>query len=520
MRHHKFPAGNDGHTERTRQDSLYPGSHSNSQLPKKNKPQLARHLLLLVCVSVALISASICTAGDDEQREIHVLADTTQYDFLTEDFFAIGKASVTYGDMLITADSITGNVSTGQVQASGNVTFRQADRIFSAHSLAYNFLTGLGQAQEANASVGGVYFQGQQLTAETGRFVVSKSRFTTCNQPKPHYYVSAKELVIQPQQRLIARHASIVLFGNRIISIPTYSMRLRERERKQFELPQIGISGEYGLHAGYKFNLSHSDSTQGTLRAVVSTRQVFQGGFEYRRIRGKPIILNLTYRQPHYGGASTDSLVSRLPEVGYAYVSPGLQGKTFDADAPERIVRQVVKPQQVQDSRPLAGYLGQISAGYFIEDPGRIRSYRFDVRSASWLKPRYVGAGIFLMPAALFRHSTYESGKSYTDLGLSVSVTKVFRGDSYASVTYVRHSIGGSTPFKFDAVELKHELAAGVRFPLGDLDLELQGRYDLEGRRFFDSEISIGKLIHCVEPRLTWRKRFKEIGLDVALVGF
>jgi len=467
-----------------------------------------------------LILCMIRAIADEEATELQILADVTEYEFQTESFTASGDVHVRYGDIVITANSVTGNVRSGDVTADGNVVFRQGERTLEGRSFSYNFITGAAGAQDASGSADGIYFRGKRLTSEGARYVLTQSRFTTCDRQNPHYYLSAKELTILPGQRLTARNAEIFLFGTRIIRIPKYSIRLGERKRRHFDLPRIGLSSKYGLHAGYRFQLSRGDSTSGTLNVIMSTRQVFQGGLEYRQIAGKPIILNLVYRQPCYGGTATNSLVSRLPEIGYAFVSQDLEGQVYDADAPERVVRQLLRPEQRMNPQRPASYFGQFSAGYFIEEPGHIKSCRLDFRSAAWARPTSLGRNALLSPAITLRQSTYESGQTYTDLGLGLSVMKSLGKDSYASLTYAKHWVGGSTPFQFDAVEIKNELASELRFRMGSWGIGLGGRYDLEQNHFFDYEVSFSKVIHCLEPKLTWRKRFDEISLDINLVGF
>ena len=124
------------------------------------------------------------------------------------------------------------------------------------------------------------------------------------------------------------------------------------------------------------------------------------------------------------------------------------------------------------------------------------------------------------MPGVLARVSHYDTGDTYLGLGFQFGAARKLSSNSYVSLTYVTHAIAGSTPFQFDPVEVPYELAGRFHFLMGSYAIELAARYDVQHSNMFDSEISISRPFHCLEPKLTWRNRFKEFSLGIGLVGF
>lgn len=479
--------------------------------------------LLILCV-LAVFAEGVPAASDSEAKktpsEIRILADNEEYYFDSQQYMAEGNVRVTHRDTLLTADKVLGNPWTGDVEASGNVSFKSANRVLTGDSFTYNFKTEKGLAHNASANVDNVYFRGDELKSEPERYTLTGSRFTTCNAEEPHYYLSARELVIQPGKKLLARDVSLVFFGGRLFNIPKYSMGLGEKKESESALPAVGISGKYGIHAGYEFDLATGPRTIGALDLRLSTRQVLQGGVTYDRIAGRPVFLRATYRQAFYGGTRPDIMLSRLPEIGVQF-SGGSGAEYFNsAREPLDLSRGLIDPLASLSSHGRLNTIGEVGLGKFIEEPYHISSERTDARILAWLDPIPLDSRTIISPGISGRLSHYGKGDDYTALGFRLAVARRLGSNSFVSLTYITHSIHGSTPFEFDEIELPDELAAKVRFPVGSLSLELGGRYDLRGHKFFDTEVSVAKVVHCIEPKITWRKRFQEFSIGVGLVGF
>ena len=497
---------------------MKPSSATSSGTSPRTMHSLSKSLIIICAFAMFATGVAIASDQPAEQTplEIHIQADNEEYYFDTQQFRADGSVRITYGDVLLTADSVLGNPWTGGIEASGNVSFRDQDRTLTGQNFVYNFKTDKGLATDASASVDKIYFRGDELKSEPTLYTITGSRFTTCDADKPHYYMSARELRIKPGKKLLARDVSIVLLGKRIINVPKYTIGLSEEEKAKSKLPAVGISGKYGVHASYEFDVSHEPRTIGILDARLSTRQVLQGGVMYDRVAGQPVFLNVTHRQPYYAGGRSDIMLSRLPELGIRF-SSGAQRATGKRE-PITLSSIYVDPLRPVSNPGRLNLNGEIGIGKFIEEPHHISSERADARAVAWLDPLSPDSRTIISPGVSAQISHYGNGEEYTALGFRLLLARRFGDGSLASLTYMTHSIHGSTPFEFDEIELSDELAAKVRFPVGSFALEIGRRYDLRAHKFFDTEISVGKVMHCLEPKITWKNRFQEISLSVGLV--
>ena len=474
-----------------------------------------------------LLACAVCIPGLVAQEaakpplQIRVTADNEEFDLNTQKFRAEGNARVTYGEIILTADTIVGDAQTGDVEASGNVEFQNGARNLRGQSFTYNFKMDKGLATDAVADADGVFFRGAELKSEPGRYILTASRFTMCNLEKPHYYLSARELLIEPGKQLVAKDVAVVFYGRRLFNVPRYRIDLADRKtRAALYLPSVGISRRSGLFAGYQFDLGHGAGTRGTFDFRLSTKQVFQGGINYDRLGGRSIVLRADYREPWYGGNVANLMVSRLPEIGIRFGPQSALDQFSSPREPLSLSRELIDPL-AEDTRPgRVVFLGEAGAGRFTEEPDFIRATRYDARAMAWLDPLEVGRNSFVSPGIYGRISSYGNGDEYADLAFRLAVGRKLSETAFVSATYITHSTHGNTPFNFDHIEMTDELDLGAGFPIGEFRMEIGVRYNLQQQTVFDTDLSLSRVFHCMEPSITWKKRFREFAIGVGLVRF
>ncbi len=483
--------------------------------------------LILLALSPAFSATDVAT-DQEALTGIYVKADDSEYDYDTQQFRAEGNAFVRYNDLTLTADRVSGNAFTGDFEARGNVTFAQGEREVKGSTFVYNYKTKIGHFADASASADGFYFHGETMDSKPEGYTLTDSTFTTCNRAVPHYYLFARELIIRPNDKLIARGVRIVAFGRTLVRVPRYSVGLREGRRSGMKVPSVGVSARFGTYIAHDLDFSSRPGMAGKFSIRLSTEQAFQGGFKLDRVAGKPVYLNLTYREPYYGGRTSDTMLTRMPELSYRFYSKGTP-RTDDArNESLNIPRRVLDPMPEDTSlgrdlrtfpRGRVHIIGEAGIGHFSEEPSGVESTRVDLRALAWFDPVHVG-NTMLMPGVLARVSHYGTGDSYLGLGFQFAAARKLGLKSYVSLTYITHAITGKTPFDFDPIEVPQEFAGRLQYPIGDYTFAIGGRYDISRGRLFDSEVSVSKVFHCVESTFTWRNRFQEFGLDVRVVGF
>ena len=101
------------------------------------------------------------------------------------------------------------------------------------------------------------------MEANTGN--ASNVFITTCSCEKPHYHISAKNIKLLPNQKLIARGLSVHLGKTRIISLPRMVLRLNNRTGPASLFPRLSNDSQEGLTLRHSLRLVDTPRTQTTL---------------------------------------------------------------------------------------------------------------------------------------------------------------------------------------------------------------------------------------------------------------
>jgi lipopolysaccharide export system protein LptA len=475
--------------------------------------------LILTALALPILADGATPTKPDPMIDLQ--AQNIRYDMDDHKFFADGHVKAEYGDEILRADSMQGDLDTGDVVARGNVEYVKKDKRLKAETFNYNFNTEIGSGANAVAKVGPIFLNGTDLTSDSTQFVLHNADFTTCNAQTPHYYLHAKELIVQPGKQLIAKHVTIVLLGRKLFTVPSYSVNLNRPKETGQTFPMIGARKNYGAFVNQQFDLSRGSKTKGLLDVRLSTKQILQLGISYDQIDGKPFFVRTSYRLPYYGGSRTDLLVSRLPEVGMRFVTGDVTRKlttTQDQlDIFSGYTSVLGKPKHPGGFNAIT----EVGLGEFAEYPTGISSARADARFLGWLSPiKIIDPFTTISPGIMARHSVYAGGKEYSVLGYRLSVGRHLGHDTAIEMTYAARSPSGSTPFQFDQIDLSHELDANVYFPVGAFNVILGGRYNLQNDSFFDSSLTISRTYHCLTPKIIWRNRFSEFSVGLGIVAF
>jgi lipopolysaccharide export system protein LptA len=477
------------------------------------------------CVGTSEVKASGHVSVIGESNSL--TCDEVQYNLESHQFEAFGNTNIIYWlptnqNITLTANKVTGNFNRGTIEASENIFLKQGNgRTFTGDNLSYNLRTDEGIIRNASALIDGIYFRGKELVAEGKHYIIKESRFTTCDkEDKPHYYLSAKELVIEPENRLVVRHASIHLLGSTLIKIPKYTLNLQESSEKKIKLPTIGVNTFYGPYASYEFDISNQPSTVGGLALRISERQAVQGGILYDRIADQPVFFRFTYREPFYSGDRPNILLSRLPEIGIKFCSgPSSKPYILSREYAD-LAGETISPTVSSAKEKKLNIVSVLGIGRFREEPSYTKASRIDARTVIWLEPIPLEEKIVFSPGLSVRFSSYESKNTYTVVTLRLATLWKLGAEAFGSLSYIVNNIKGNTPFDFDRVELKQELVSRIVFPVGTLKVDLASRYDLRNNDVYDTQVTISQKLHCLEPKITWHSRFHEFTAGLSIVGF
>jgi hypothetical protein len=143
-------------------------------------------------------------------------------------------------------------------------------------------LNGYGESTEGVAK-GKIHYKAQYLsTYRTGVSHGERGSFTTCEKPHAGYHVEAKTIDIFPNDKLVARHATVFLGPTAILYLPLLIIPLRDVEdiRKPTSfLPVIGYSQLEGFYVKAQIGFNPSNTYYGYYRIEYYTKEGLRLGY-------------------------------------------------------------------------------------------------------------------------------------------------------------------------------------------------------------------------------------------------
>ena len=127
-----------------------------------------------------------------------------------------------------TADTVTMNTDTGDVEADGNVRLQHDDLVWSSEHIYYNFKTRQMHAQQFRTGKAPTFASGQGLSADiTNHIFTATNAFITVDDiDNPAFKVRAKYMKIIPGKKIIAHNATLRVGEVPIFYFPYYARNL------------------------------------------------------------------------------------------------------------------------------------------------------------------------------------------------------------------------------------------------------------------------------------------------------
>lgn len=457
--------------------------------------------------------------------EAPLTIEAAQIEFLEAEqrIEATGHVRVTYGADRLTADRISADLETEEVTAEGNVTFTRENQIVHGDRVVYNWERRQGRAEAARTQFRGVLITAGELISQEDRAEALHSRFTTCELKRPHYYLSARQIVIYPGRRVVVYRSSLYFLGSRLLTVPRFSRSLRRDEEGPSLLPTVSINSRDTLLLRRELTVVDREALILDLDLGLSLRRGFVGGAEATG-PGKPAwIAAVGVKQESPNQRTRFLSIDRLPEVGLVISS------AREVRRPRRVPYAVqhVRLLGDDDGDPSWEWGAEATAGFYRQrpdprrrDPGLDRQEgRLDVRAVLSRRNPRIGPVRLSFVRVLARTSFYGTGDWFTVAGIGAGAhLKASPNLRLWLARYVQVT-DGATPFRFDEPDLLREWRPGALLTLRGTSLSWEGRYDSSRGRFFDQEFAVSHVFHCLRPKISYRTRRAQIGFDLQIVA-
>lgn len=213
-----------------------------------------------------------------------------------------GKAEIEGSEVLLSADEIDYDESTGDVQARGNVTFHQYahDEELHADHAEYNTEEETGRFYSVRGwtrtridarpgmltSNNPMYFEGEWAERLQDKYILHHGMITNCKLPNPWWTLRGPSFDIIPEEHAIAHHATFRLKHMPLFFTPYFYKSLQKLPRKSgFLTPNIGNSSTRGKMIGLGYYWAINRSLDLTYRVQDFTQRGLAHHIDFR---GKP----------------------------------------------------------------------------------------------------------------------------------------------------------------------------------------------------------------------------------------
>ncbi|MYC68651.1 MAG: LPS-assembly protein LptD [Acidobacteriia bacterium] len=215
---------------------------------------------------------------------------------------ATGDVELRFKSVVLTADIVEYNESTGDLKAEGNIHYRtlDGDQDLRADKLAYNLRTELGTFYEArgraaSASQGGprllttdnpFQFEAPLVIKAGQHYTIHDGTLTNCNPDSPWWTLSAAKSELTPGGSAIVRNGLLRLRGVPLLYMPYFRKSLKRMPRQSgFLTPTIGNSSRFGRILGQAYYWAINRSYDATVGATLYTAR---GLATNASLRGRP----------------------------------------------------------------------------------------------------------------------------------------------------------------------------------------------------------------------------------------
>ncbi len=183
---------------------------------------------------------------------------------------------VKLGEYTLSGANLDGDLE-GDLVFSGNPVLTYRDQRVVGDLIRFNVKTKAYKIERASAALSPSFLKGKATSPlyVTGGFVegtrggpitVAGGDLTTCDKPHRDYYLKTGSITVVPGKHIILRRVGFVLWGKRIITLPTVTIPLDRRVRHSGYTPQVGQSQDEGFFVKAAFNYLAANRAPGVYR--------------------------------------------------------------------------------------------------------------------------------------------------------------------------------------------------------------------------------------------------------------
>lgn len=278
----------------------------------------------LAATLVGALVAGGASGADAQDVPVTIRAERFQVDHTGGVLEASGSVVVTAGDVVVRADRLRLDLRVNEIGAEGNVVIEAAGQRVRGRALVYRLLTREGRLDEAETQVGGppihgvVSLRARRVEGTMGGATRARDVVcTTCEGPTPFVQLTAREMQLFPNDRLVGRGVRVMIAGRTVFTWPYFTIFLRRQQASRL-FPVAGYSPLEGFYLKTFAPYSLSQHQYGHVRLDLMERLGVGIGVEhtYRLAHGGGVAFLYHLFNTQLGGAEGRILLSHEQRVG------------------------------------------------------------------------------------------------------------------------------------------------------------------------------------------------------------
>ncbi len=197
---------------------------------------------------------------------------------------ATGNVTLKTKDTVFSSDRLSYNSKTKQIDATGNVKIKSDTQSLEADSFTYNIETETGKAKSVKGFLEPSNFICAEEFEKTGdvTFSVLNARISTCEGDIPDWSIQMYKGEYEIEGYLNAEHATADIKNSPLIYLPKLVYPVATKRKSGFLLPNIGIDSEKGAFANIKYFWAPTDNFDTTLGTTLFSKSGIQQQVEIR----------------------------------------------------------------------------------------------------------------------------------------------------------------------------------------------------------------------------------------------
>lgn len=229
--------------------------------------------------------------------------------------YGTNGVSITYSNVVLTANYVIADYKTGEVTAQGDVTIRGRGALWTGERIVYNFKTEKMVSDHFKLGQNPFFIAGQGLAANQSNQTYSATNVmvTTDDYANPAYKVRARKITIVPGKYFEAEDATLRIGDVPVFYFPYYRRNIGYRVNHFDFTP--GYRSAYGPYLLSTYNWYWQEKIDGAIH------------MDYRQKRGVAVGPDLTYRLGKFGDGKIEYYYAHDDDPGHDFQTNAISGE-------------------------------------------------------------------------------------------------------------------------------------------------------------------------------------------------